>query len=142
MDRDAACARSECCGRRPSVWKQNIAVFVLAAMIVGLLLLVAAMNVVSGTTVTRRMTAAQRMNMIASAITQYQLDCGDYPITLAALTPKYIAEAPVDTWDRPYVYAPTPGGENPFKLSSAGAAGQDVIDYWKEKGLASGNALR
>ena len=78
----------------------------------------------------RGMTEQQRMNVIVSAIKQYQLDHGDYAPTLAALTPEFLEETPIDAWRRPFVYAPTPGGVHPFTLYSTGASGKDMIDHW------------
>ncbi|MES2338857.1 MAG: type II secretion system major pseudopilin GspG [Pseudomonadota bacterium] len=80
------------------------------------------------------------MATIGGALKMYRLDNGDYPTTaqgLKALAEKpttpplpsnwnaegYVAQAPVDAWGNPYIYAsPAPGG---FLLKSYGKDGKE-----------------
>lgn len=112
-----------------------IAAVIVVMPIVGFVGYVAASNIFGQGIGARKQTTLQSMTTIRSALLQYNLDHGSYPPSLNALVPKYLAASPVDTWKRPFVYSPTPSGTNPFILSSTGASGQDVIDYWKEKEL-------
>lgn len=60
---------------------------------------------------------------IRNAIVMYQTDKGSYPATLNQLVPKYITTLPLDGWQRPFIYTPTPNGATPFDLRSAGPDG-------------------
>jgi general secretion pathway protein G len=116
-------------------------------LIIGLLMSVAVINIVGRGDDARRATTVQSMNVIVSALKQYQLQFGDYPPTLDALSPKFLEDKPSDAWKRPFVYFPNTAtgatSSRPYTLYSKGKGGEegnqeDVVDYWKEKELASG----
>lgn len=116
-------------------------------LIIGLLMSVAVINIVGRGDDARKATTIQSMNVITSALKQYQLQHGDFPPTLDALTPKFLEDRPVDAWKRAFVYFPNSAtgatSTRPYTLYSKGKGGEegnseDVIDYWKEKELASG----
>ena len=118
-------------------------------LIIGLLMSVAVINIVGRGDDARKSTTVQSMNVITSAIKQYQLQYGEYPPTLDALVPKFLEDKPVDAWKRQFVYFPNTAtgasSSRPYTLQSKGKGGdegnaEDVIDYWREKELASGQA--
>ncbi|MEM1211549.1 MAG: hypothetical protein AAGI68_04545 [Planctomycetota bacterium] len=62
---------------------------------------------------------------LAIALRLYHFEHDRYPATLDALTPKYIAELPVDRYDgRPLTYKPGPDGKT-YLLYALGRNGQD-----------------
>lgn len=116
-------------------------------LIIGLLMSVAVINIVGQGETARKSTTIQTMNVVTSAIKQYQLQHGDYPSTLDLLVPKYLDYKPTDAWKRPLVYFPNSASgstsQRPYTLYSKGKSGEDsnaedVIDYWKEKEIAAG----
>lgn len=116
-------------------------------LIIGLLMSVAVINIVGRGDDARKATTIQSMNIVTSAIKQYQLQHGDYPSTLDLLVPKYLEDKPTDAWKRAFVYFPNSASgstsQRPYTLYSKGKGGEegnaeDVIDYWKEKEIAAG----
>jgi general secretion pathway protein G len=109
----------------------------LVVMIMGVLLGVAAWNII-GTGAKARVAATRAsMKMVDGMLKSYNLDYGTYPSSLQALVPKYTEKMPVDAWKHPLVYNPNPpGSPQPFSLYSTGAStdgGNDTtIDFWKE----------
>lgn len=73
----------------------------------------------------RARTAMTLSNQIVfrNVITLYQTDTGSYPATLNQLVPNYLTTLPLDAWQRPFNYVPTPNDPMPFELRSAGPDG-------------------
>jgi type II secretory pathway pseudopilin PulG len=73
----------------------------------------------------RARTAVTLSNQIVlrNVITLYQTDKGSYPAALNQLVPNYLTTLPLDAWQRPFIYVPTPNGPTPYDLRSAGPDG-------------------
>ncbi|GAB5497131.1 MAG: type II secretion system major pseudopilin GspG [Phycisphaerales bacterium] len=111
----------------------------LVIAIMGILMAVAAWNLIGGADDAKVQTTKSSMQTIKNALQQYQVSNNAFPPTLQALIPsKLQAGADLDAWDKPFYYAPTgkPGApkEQGFTLISMGADGaagtEDDIDIW------------
>ncbi|ATE63534.1 type II secretion system major pseudopilin GspG [Rhizorhabdus dicambivorans] len=115
---------------------EMLVVLVIIGVIAGMIV----MNVANRPDEARVTTAKTDMRTISAALKMYRLDNGDYPTTeqgLAALSAKpttapeprnwspegYLERAPVDPWQRPYVYR-YPGAGGGFDLMSLGKDGK------------------
>ncbi|MCO6044987.1 type II secretion system protein GspG [Aeoliella sp. ICT_H6.2] len=70
----------------------------------------------------RRITANRQLHLTAVALARYRLSTGEYPQSLDGLLPEYLAEMPMDPFDRALAYTRTPDG---YLLYSLGRDGQD-----------------
>jgi general secretion pathway protein G len=108
----------------------------LVVMIMGVLVGVAAWNIMSQGDKARRAATFQTMKTLQGMLDTYNLDYGVYPPTLDPLVPKYTAKMPLDAWKRPIIYSVTPGNQHPYVLFSYGPSGDqsaaDTIDFWIE----------
>jgi len=115
---------------------EMLVVLVIIGVIAGMIV----MNVANRPDEARVTTARTDMRTISAALKMYRLDNGDYPTTeqgLAALSTKpatapeprnwspdgYLERAPLDPWQRPYVYR-YPGSSGGFDLMSLGKDGK------------------
>ncbi len=69
----------------------------------------------------------RRLAAVAVAVERYYLAHGRYPETLAALTPDFLTEVPVDLDGQPFRYAPDPANGR-YRLWSVGLNG---VDDWQ-----------
>jgi general secretion pathway protein G len=115
---------------------EMLVVLVIIGVIAGMIV----MNVANRPDEARVTTAKTDMRTISAALKMYRLDNGDYPTTeqgLAALSTRpatapeprnwspdgYLERAPLDPWQRPYVYR-YPGSSGGFDLMSLGRDGK------------------
>lgn len=109
----------------------------LVVMIMGVLIGVAAWNIVGQGENARRKASMATMKTVEGMLKTYMLDYGTYPPTLQALVPKYTEKTPLDAWKHPIFYAPNPpGSPKPFTLYApgpGGEAGEGNIDFWAEE---------
>lgn len=110
----------------------------LVVVIIGLLMSVAAWNMIGAGNKTRVMATKGKMKQIEMTVNQYSLEKGSFPATLVVLTTGTTAmikpDVLADAWKRPFTYyVPGPSGK-PFGLLSAGIDGEvgtaDDIDVW------------
>ncbi|MEM6393464.1 MAG: hypothetical protein AAF797_11875 [Planctomycetota bacterium] len=85
----------------------------------------------------------EELLLVASALTVYRVDHGQYPKQLAELVPDYLTKLPLDRYDgRPLTYKP--GDQNQtYLLYSVGQNGKDdqgAFDY-REGDISIGNPL-
>lgn len=86
----------------------------------------------------RRTSTNTTMDNLKVTVMQYKQEKGEYPQTLKDLVgARYLKSVPVDGWDRPFVYRPTPEGDNPYELFSYGPDGKKGgkagrLDAWKK----------
>jgi len=122
----------------------------LVLVIIGLLMGVAAINLVGGAAKARIRTTNATMNVYKTAIQSYMVDHADSPpATLAALVDGKYVEAdntggpPMDAWKVAFYYNPTPDeAGHPFQLISGGSDKEigtpDDLNLWRI-GLEEGN---
>ena len=105
----------------------------LVIAIIGVLMAVAAVNVLSGADKAKRRATVQSMNTIDGALKGYRLDENTYPPTLSVLVDTGYLDAPVprDGWKQDFYYAVLDQGRA-YSLRSLGADGlpstEDDID--------------
>ena len=112
----------------------------LVVVIMGLLISVAAVNILGRGEAAKIATTKASMATTASMLKNYSLSEGNFPAALSNLVPKYMEKIPMDAWKRPLIYIPgqssSSGGQHPFVLYSTGQSGNqgdpDNIDYWTE----------
>jgi general secretion pathway protein G len=118
----------------------------LVVVIMGVLIGVAAVNILGRGKAAKIGATKASMSTTASMIKNYNLEQGVYPATLDNLVPKYMEKIPLDAWKRPLVYIASPSGggatgTHPFTLYSTGESGEtggaDVIDYWEEEAAST-----
>ncbi len=111
----------------------------LVIAIMGVLMAVAAFNLIGGADDAKAKVTKTSMATIKNALQTYYTNQNAYPPTLQVLIPTPLAQgSDLDSWDRPYYYNPAgkPGAprEQGFTLISAGSDGQmgteDDIDIW------------
>lgn len=111
----------------------------LVIAIMGILMAVAAWNLIGGADDAKVQTTKASMQTIKSALQQYQVRNNAFPPTLQTLIPSPLQQgADLDAWDNPFYYNPAgkPGApkEQGFTLISMGADGvagtEDDIDIW------------
>lgn len=111
----------------------------LVIAIMGVLMAVAAYNLIGGADDAKIRVTKASMGTIKNALQQYYTHNSAYPATLHALIPTPLERgSDLDSWDRPFYYSPTgsPGAprDQGFTLRSAGPDGQmgteDDIDIW------------
>lgn len=113
-----------------------IVVLAIIALVAGLIV----PNVIGRPDEARVTVAAADLRTVSAALKMYRLDNSGYPTTeqgLAALAERptisplprtwpeegYLAEVPLDPWDRPYVYR-SPGANGGFDVMSLGKDGK------------------
>ena len=114
----------------------------LVVVIMGVLIGVAAVNILGQGKKAKVSASRASMATVASMLKTYNLDQGTYPPTLDNLVTKsYLDKIPVDAWKRPLVYIPgnivSGTTSHPFQLYSTGESGEtsgggDIIDFWEE----------
>jgi len=111
----------------------------LVIAIMGVLMAVAAYNLIGGADDAKAKVTRTSMATIKNALQTYFTNQNAYPPTLANLIPTPLEQgSDLDSWDRPYYYSPVGKPNAPreqgFTLISAGADGQmgteDDIDIW------------
>jgi general secretion pathway protein G len=107
----------------------------LVVMIMGVLIGIAAWNIIGQGDKARRAATIATMKNVESMLKTYNLDYGVYPPTISALVPKYTEKAPTDAWKHPIQYnLNSSGGAHPFELFSLGADNEagnaDDVDWW------------
>ena len=109
----------------------------LVFVVIGLLMGVAALNLIGGRDRAARRTTMTSINTIKTAITEYKLNKSSLPPDLNTLiTEKYLAEGGItDGWNQPIFYvAPSADGAREYDLRSSGAdqefGTEDDIDVW------------
>lgn len=114
----------------------------LVLVIIGLLMGVAAVNLLGGTERARKRTTEATMNTYKTQIQAYMVDhAGSPPATLQALVDgKYVdadntGAPPRDAWKEPFWYNPAPDDRgHPFQLRSGGKDKEvgtaDDLDLW------------
>ena len=109
----------------------------LVLAIIGVLMAVAAVNIMGGGAKAKRKATQATMATIKGQLQAYHLDTSSFPPTLATLvTTKYLENKPIkDGWDNDFYYSPTgPSKDQPFVLKSPGENKQlgdeDDIDIW------------
>lgn len=113
---------------------------IVVLAIIALVAVLIVPNVIGRPDQARVTVAKTDLKTISSALRIYRLDNGDYPTTqqglealvtrpAAAPEPRswsaegYLAELPIDPWNRPYVYR-SPGETGGFDLTSLGKDGE------------------
>lgn len=131
---------------RSSVRGFTLLEMMLVVVIMGVLIGVAAVNILGQGKTAKIAATKASMSTTASMIKNYNLQEGVYPASLDNLIPKYMEKIPLDAWKRPLVYIPgnsgAGAGAHPFQLYSSGEGGdsgnsQDVIDYWEADATAT-----
>ncbi len=107
----------------------------LVVMIMGVLIGIAAWNIIGQGDKARRAATIATMKNVEGMLKTYNLDYGVYPPALTALVPKYTEKAPVDAWKHQLQYnLNSSGSAHPFELFSLGADNEagntDDIDWW------------
>jgi general secretion pathway protein G len=107
----------------------------LVVMIMGVLIGIAAWNIIGQGDKARRAATVGTMKNVEGMLKTYNLDYGQYPASLDNLVPKYTEKMPTDAWKRQLMYTVSAsGGAHPFELYSTGASGEagnaDNIDWW------------
>lgn len=110
----------------------------LVVVIIGLLMSVAAWNMIGAGNKARITTTKAKMKQIETAINQYNLEKGAYPTALTLLTtgatPMLRDDALIDAWKHPFTYLVPGASGKGFGLYSAGMDGEfgtaDDIDVW------------
>lgn len=111
----------------------------LVIAIMGILMAVAAWNLIGGADDAKVKTTEASMKQIKNALQTYHLNNNAFPPTLQSLIPSPLEQgSDLDSWDKPFYYSPTgkPGApkEQGFTLISMGADGiagtEDDIDIW------------
>jgi general secretion pathway protein G len=116
----------------------------LVVMIMGVLIGIAAWNIIGQGDKARKQATFASMKTVESMLKTYNLDYGVYPPTLDALVPKYTEKPPTDAWKRRIQYSiGSSGGAHPFELFSTGPSGEagnaDNIDWWVENAPPAGS---
>lgn len=109
----------------------------LVLAIIGVLMAVAAVNVIGGAERAKIRATKASMQTVVTQLKTYHLDNNKYPESLLLLVtaqPAYLEKLPKDGWDRDF-YFRTPGRNNrPYDLISLGQDGEanteDDLDYW------------
>ena len=111
----------------------------LVIAIMGILMAVAAFNLIGGADDAKISATKSSMNTIKSALQQYQVQNNSFPPSLNSLIPGKLASgSDLDAWDRPFYYnnVGKPGApkEEGFTLVSMGPDGEsgtaDDMDIW------------
>ncbi|HMN42313.1 MAG TPA: type II secretion system protein GspG [Phycisphaerales bacterium] len=107
----------------------------LVVMIMGVLIGIAAWNIIGQGDKARRAATIATMKNVEGMLKTYNLDYGVYPPTIDALVPKYTEKKPVDAWKHPLQYnLNSSGSTHPYELYSLGADNEagntDDIDWW------------
>ncbi len=111
----------------------------LVIAIMGILMAVAAFNLIGGADDAKISATKASMQTIKSALQQYQVQNNTFPPSLSALIPgKLSSGADLDAWDKPFYYRPIGKPNSPkeegFTLLSMGPDGQqgteDDMDIW------------
>lgn len=111
----------------------------LVIAIMGVLMAVAAWNLIGGADDAKVQTTKASMKVVKDALQTYYTRNNAYPLTLQELIPTPLAQgSDLDSWDRPFYYSPTGKPNAPreqgFTLLSMGPDGQpgteDDIDVW------------
>jgi general secretion pathway protein G len=126
---------------RSSVRGFTLLEMMLVVVIMGVLIGVAAVNILGRGKAAKIGATKASMSTTASMIKNYNLEQGVYPATLDNLVPKYMEKIPLDAWKRSLIYIPgqsaSGNGAHPFTLYSTGESGEsngpDLIDYWDEE---------
>jgi len=111
----------------------------LVIAIMGILMAVAAYNLIGGADDAKVSATKMSMQMIKSALQQYQVQNNTFPPSLSALIPgKLSSGSDLDAWDRTFYYDPRGKPDAPkeegFTLLSKGPDGvagtEDDMDIW------------
>jgi general secretion pathway protein G len=111
----------------------------LVIAIMGILMAVAAFNLIGGANNAKVSATKASMQNIKTAMQQYQVQNNSYPPAIATLIPSSLQTgADLDGWDQPFYYQPTGKPNAPveqgFTLVSIGADRQpgteDDMDIW------------
>lgn len=113
----------------------------LVLAIIGVLMAVAAVNVIGGAERAKIRATKASMETVVTQLKTYHLENNKYPESLLLLVtskPAYLEKLPKDGWDRDFYYR-VPGRNNrPYDLISFGQDGEgnteDDIDYWVTSG--------
>ena len=110
----------------------------LVIAIIGVLMAVAAWNIVGQGDQAKKKATIATMNVVKNAVDSYYLEHSAYPTVLNNLvTAQYLQDPPQDGWARALSYTPTGDPQRPFELRSLGSDGQpgtpDDIDFWLSK---------
>ena len=111
----------------------------LVLSIIGVLMAVAAWNIVGSGNRAKIRVSKISMQTIDAAIKSYYNDESAYPpsvATLVTMKPPMLEKGKInDGWSRPFYYRVTDNQERPYELKSSGADGkigsEDDIDLWK-----------
>lgn len=109
----------------------------LVLAIIGVLMAVAAVNVIGGAERAKKRATEASMRTVVGQLKTYHLDHSNFPESLAILVtakPPYLEKMPLDGWGNNF-YFKVPGKNNrAFDLISFGPDGQptteDDVDYW------------
>lgn len=108
----------------------------LVLAILGVLMTVAAVNVLGGQDRANRRATEATLTTVGTALKDYKLYTNAFPESLAQLQPQYIDESTSlrDAWKQELVYLVPGLNGRAFELASIGPDGQsgtsDDIDYW------------
>jgi len=124
---------------RASIRGFSLLELMLVLAIIGVLMAVAAVNVL-GTGERAKIKATKAsLATISSALNSYSLEYSSFPPTLSTLTtvkPAFLDDAKKmkDAWDSDFFYDPRGRGTRPYLLGSSGAdktpGNEDDIDVW------------
>jgi general secretion pathway protein G len=122
--------------RRSLVRGFTLLEMMLVVVIMGVLMSIAAWNLLGQGTKAKRAASIASMKTVDGMLKTYNLDYGSYPPDLQTLvTKKYASDVPKDGWKRPLIYTVGQAGSpHPFELYSTGESGNqggdDNIDFW------------
>lgn len=109
----------------------------LVLAIIGVLMAVAAVNVIDGAERAKKRATEATMRVVVGQLKTYHLDHSNYPASLALLVtakPAYLEKLPLDGWGNDIYYKVPGRNGRPYDLISFGPDGQgnteDDIDVW------------
>ncbi len=109
----------------------------LVLAIIGVLMAVAAVNVIGGAERAKKKATEATMRVVVGQLKTYHLDQSNYPESLALLVtakPAYLEKLPLDGWGNDIYYKVPGRNGRPYDLISFGPDGQgnteDDLDVW------------
>ncbi|MCW5768154.1 MAG: type II secretion system protein GspG [Phycisphaeraceae bacterium] len=109
----------------------------LVLAIIGVLMAVAAVNVIGGAERAKIRATKASMQTVVGQLKTYHLDNSKYPESLALLVtakPAYLEKLPVDGWGNDFYFKVPGKNGRPYDLMSSGPDGEfsseDDIDVW------------